>query len=50
MAIAAGIKNGTYSETDSKIEFNVIEIASNIGWDSGIVKSHLKGLEWLTGN
>lgn len=27
-------------------EFNVIEIANKIGWDSGLVKSQVKKLEW----
>lgn len=50
MAIALDLKKGI-SHTDSTfIEFGVIEIASAIGWDSGVVKFQLKNLEWTTGN
>ncbi|KAG5321829.1 RECQ4 helicase, partial [Acromyrmex heyeri] len=47
MAIALDIKNGISHK--NIIEFSVIDIASAIGWDSGVVKSHLKTLEWKTG-
>ncbi|XP_050352025.1 ATP-dependent DNA helicase Q4 [Nymphalis io] len=30
----------------SILEFNVIEVASAIGWESGMTKYHLKNLEW----
>lgn len=49
MAIALNMKNGISHENGNIIEFSVIEVASAIGWDSGIVKSHLKNLEWKTG-
>ncbi|CAG4947741.1 unnamed protein product [Parnassius apollo] len=32
----------------STIEFNVIEAAAAIGWESGMTKYHLKNLEWET--
>ncbi|XP_071649458.1 ATP-dependent DNA helicase Q4 [Temnothorax longispinosus] len=49
MAIALDTKNGISHEKSNIIEFPVIDVASAIGWDSGIVKSHLKSLEWKTG-
>ncbi|CAH2091134.1 unnamed protein product [Euphydryas editha] len=33
---------------NSIIEFNVIEVAAAIGWESGMTKYHLKNLEWIT--
>ncbi|XP_018357451.1 PREDICTED: ATP-dependent DNA helicase Q4 isoform X2 [Trachymyrmex cornetzi] len=47
MAIALDMKNGISHK--NIIEFSVIDVASAIGWDSGVVKSHLKTLEWKTG-
>ncbi|RVE43947.1 hypothetical protein evm_011416 [Chilo suppressalis] len=32
------------------LEFNVIEVAAAIGWESGMTKYHLKNLEWITEN
>lgn len=32
----------------SILEFNVIEVAAAIGWESGMTKYHLKNLEWIT--
>lgn len=49
MAIALDLKNGISHEKDNVIEFPVVDVASAIGWDSGVVKSHLKNLEWKTG-
>ncbi|XP_077280539.1 recQ4 helicase [Temnothorax americanus] len=49
MAIALDTKNGISHEKSNIIEFPVIDVASAIGWDSGVVKSHLKSLEWKTG-
>ncbi|KAL0112993.1 hypothetical protein PUN28_012317 [Cardiocondyla obscurior] len=49
MAIALDVKNGISHENSNLIEFPVIDVASAIGWDSGVVKSHLKSLEWQTG-
>lgn len=50
MAIALEIKKGKFDETANIFEFSVIEIASAIGWNSGVVKYQLKNLEWTTGN
>jgi ATP-dependent DNA helicase Q4 len=49
MAIALDQKRGVSHDGSSKIEFPVVEIASLIGWDSGIVKRNLKNLEWTKG-
>lgn len=49
MAIALDIRKGVSHETSTFIEFPVIEIASAIGWNSGVVKYQLKQLEWTTG-
>ncbi|XP_025263838.1 ATP-dependent DNA helicase Q4 [Camponotus floridanus] len=49
MAIALDMQKGISHEDSNIIEFSVINVASAIGWDSGIVKSHLKTLEWTTG-
>ncbi|OAD60032.1 ATP-dependent DNA helicase Q4 [Eufriesea mexicana] len=50
MAIAMDLQNGISHENDSVIEFPVVDVASAIGWDSGVVKNHLKSLEWKTVN
>nr|XP_012153028.1 PREDICTED: ATP-dependent DNA helicase Q4 [Megachile rotundata] len=50
MAIALDLQNGISHDNDSVIEFPVVDVASAIGWDSGVVKSHLKNLEWKTVN
>ncbi|XP_017875083.1 ATP-dependent DNA helicase Q4 isoform X2 [Ceratina calcarata] len=50
MAIAMELQKGVSHDDSSVIEFPVVDIASAIGWDSGIVKSHLKNLEWKTVN
>ncbi|XP_055373267.1 ATP-dependent DNA helicase Q4 [Condylostylus longicornis] len=50
MAIALQIKSGTFNEENNIVEFSVIEIASIIGWNSGVVKQQLKGLEWTSVN
>lgn len=49
MAIALDMQKGISHEDSNIIEFPIIDVASAIGWDSGIVKSHLKNLEWTTG-
>lgn len=51
MAIASDLKkrSGESQELNS-IEFYVVDIASSIGWDSGIVKYQLKQLEWTKVN
>lgn len=50
MAIALDLKKGITHETSTFIEFPVIDIASAIGWNSGVVKYQLKNLEWTTVN
>lgn len=50
MAIALDLKRGVSHENSTTIEFNVVEIASAIGWDSGVVKYQLKQLEWTSAN
>lgn len=50
MAIALDIRRGISHENSTFIEFPVIEIASAIGWNSGVVKYQLKQLEWITGS
>lgn len=49
MAIALDLKKGISHDESTFIEFHVIDIASAIGWDSGVVKYHLKNLEWTAG-
>lgn len=46
MAIALDLKKNVKHDTSTSIEFPVIDIASSIGWDSGVVKYQLKKLEW----
>ncbi|XP_050590348.1 ATP-dependent DNA helicase Q4 isoform X3 [Bombus affinis] len=50
MAIALDLQNGISHEKDNVIEFPVVDVASAIGWDSGVVKGHLKNLEWKAVN
>lgn len=49
MAIALDIRKGIPHDNSTFIEFPVVEIASAIGWNSGVVKYQLKQLEWTTG-
>lgn len=49
MAIALDLQKDISHENSNIIEFPVVDIASAIGWDSGVVKSHLKNLEWKIG-
>lgn len=46
LAIALEIKRSGISKNFTTIEFDVVDIASAIGWDSGLVKYQLKQLEW----
>lgn len=48
VAILVESKKGFKYADSSVLEFNVIEISSAIGWESGIVKYQLKNLEWKT--
>lgn len=49
MAIALDLKRGISHDNSSFIEFPVVDIASAIGWNSGVVKYQLKNLEWTAG-
>lgn len=49
MAIALDMKRGVSHTRSTLIEFRPVDVASAIGWDSGIVKYQLKNLEWTTG-
>lgn len=49
MAIAVDLSKGNSHETSTFIEFPVVEIASLMGWNSAVVKSQLKNLEWTEG-
>lgn len=49
MAIALDLKKGVSHQDSTSIEFRVVDIASAIGWNSGVVKHQLKNLEWTTG-
>lgn len=50
LAMAALIesKKGSDIAKITVLEFDVIEVAAAIGWESGITKYHLKKLEWTT--
>lgn len=50
MAIALELKSGKSQDELSSVEFSVVDIASAIGWDSGVVKYQLKQLEWTVVN
>ncbi|XP_049874055.1 ATP-dependent DNA helicase Q4 [Pectinophora gossypiella] len=49
LAMAYLLENKKDPEVIKKnvIEFNVIEVAAAIGWESGMAKYHLKNLEWI---
>nr|CAD7599456.1 unnamed protein product [Timema genevievae] len=46
MAIALSQRRATFDTSSNRVDFPVVEVAAAIGWDSGLVKSHLKNLEW----
>ncbi|XP_013190854.2 ATP-dependent DNA helicase Q4 [Amyelois transitella] len=48
MAYLMESKNDPDIMNKSVIEFNVIEVAAAIGWESGMTKYYLKNLEWTT--
>ncbi|CAB3251627.1 unnamed protein product [Arctia plantaginis] len=48
MAILLENKKDPDTMTKTVLEFNVIEVAAAIGWESGITKYQLKNLEWTT--
>ncbi|CAF4822728.1 unnamed protein product [Pieris macdunnoughi] len=43
-------KRNTEVVNQSLLEFNVIEVAAALGWESGMTKYHLKNLEWNVSN
>lgn len=45
MAIALELKKGNTLNSNT-IQFPVVDVASAMGWDSGMVKCYLKNLEW----
>lgn len=49
LAMALALQK-TDSMKDNVFEFPVVDVSSAMGWDSGIVKSKLKNLEWTTEN
>lgn len=49
MAIALDLKKGISHDRSTVVEFPVVDVAAAIGWDSGVVKNHLKQLEWQNG-
>ncbi|KAJ8716103.1 hypothetical protein PYW08_013388 [Mythimna loreyi] len=48
MALLLENKRNPGIMTSSVLEFNVIEVAAAIGWESGVTKYQLKNLEWNT--
>lgn len=50
MAVAMEMTFGESQKSSHTIEFPVVEIASAIGWDSGVVKRELMNLEWIKVN
>lgn len=49
VAIGLDMQKGKCHESSTYIELPAIEIASAIGWNSGVVKYQLKQLEWNNG-
>ncbi|XP_076264660.1 recQ4 helicase isoform X2 [Rhynchophorus ferrugineus] len=49
LAMALALYKGKEGE-DNILEFPVVEVASAMGWESGICKHKLKNLEWITVN
>lgn len=50
LTMALALYKNQASENPNILEFPVIEVASAIGWESGICKFKLKNLEWTTVN
>lgn len=50
MAAALDQRRGISHANDNRLEFSVVEIAAALDWDSGMVKNHLKQLEWIKVN
>lgn len=49
LAVAYALQ-GSSRKPSNQLEFSIFEVASAIGWDSGIVKKELKNLEWTNTN
>lgn len=49
MAIAMELKRSGNLDKIKTLQFSVYDVAAAINWDSGIVKHHLKNLEWTKG-
>lgn len=49
LAMALVVYKDQMDKDSNVIEFPVVDIAANIGWDSGICKHKLKNLEWTSG-
>lgn len=47
--MALALHKSKAGEDPNFLEFPVVEIASAMGWESGICKHKLKNLEWITG-
>lgn len=50
LTMALALYKKASDTNDNIMEFPIIELASSIGWDSGICKYKLKNLEWVTVN
>lgn len=46
MAMALEKNKGNSVDNLTTFEFHVVDVAAAIGWESGLVKYHLKNLEW----
>lgn len=49
LAMALALHKTQQGDDPNTLEFPVIDIASAMGWESGICKHKLKNLEWTTG-
>ncbi|KAF5289955.1 hypothetical protein FQR65_LT11702, partial [Abscondita terminalis] len=50
LAMALALHKNVKEENQNILEFPVVEVASAMGWDSGICKHKLKNLEWTNVN
>ena len=46
MAIALQKEKKRFKDGDVYLEFNVVEAAASVGWNSAVVRRELKSLEW----
>ncbi|CAG7661319.1 unnamed protein product [Allacma fusca] len=47
VAIALEKEKKAFKDDDVYLEFNIIEAAANVGWNSAVVRRELKSLEWI---